>query len=77
MSSVAFSGDSKTLASCGRDNAIRLWNVETKELIVTLSSTEWVESVAFSPGGEALASGGDDHKVWVWKLPRPANGDTR
>lgn len=74
---MAFSGDSKTLASCGRDNTIRLWNVKDRELIVTLPSTDWVKSVAFSPDDKTLASGGDDDKVRVWKLPRPANGDTR
>ena len=50
--SVAISPDSKVLASGGADEEIKLWNLETGELLRTLTGhSHWVLSVAFSPDG--------------------------
>jgi WD40 repeat protein len=57
---LAFSADSRTLASAGYDGTVRLWNVATGlELFVLESRTRQVNSVAFSPDGELLAVGGE------------------
>ena len=66
---VAFSPDSRTLASAGfiereagrliTKGTIRLWDVGTGALLKTLEgNTDVVLSVAFSPDGRTLASGG-------------------
>src|SRR6516162_1615677 len=58
---VAFSPDGKTLASGGRDNTIRLWEVVTGKHAATLKGhTTTVTSVAFSPSGKILASASED-----------------
>ncbi|MCG9132011.1 PQQ-binding-like beta-propeller repeat protein [Candidatus Poribacteria bacterium] len=55
--SLAFSRDSRTLASCGND--VRLWDTETGELRHTLTEHRGTLSeVAFSPNGQVLAVGG-------------------
>ena len=62
--SVAFSPDSKTLASASRDKTVKLWDVATGKERATLKGTEAVSSVAFSPDGRMLASaGGSELKV--------------
>jgi WD40 repeat protein/tRNA A-37 threonylcarbamoyl transferase component Bud32 len=57
---LAFSADSRTLASAGNDGTVCLWNVATGlELFVLESRPRQVNSVAFSPDGELLAVGGE------------------
>lgn len=54
---IAISPDGKTLASCGNDNAIKLWNAADGKPIRTLEGhSSHVYNVAFHPGGTRLAS---------------------
>ena len=56
------------LASGSRDDKIILWNLETQEVIHTISEHEDdVWAVAFSPDGTRLASGGGD-TVSLWDV---------
>lgn len=68
--SVAFSPDSKWLASGGIDKAVKIWNVEQRELhAISTGHTELVSQVAFSPNGKLLASASFDHTVKLWSVP--------
>ena len=64
VQSVAFSPDSKTLASGSDDNTIILWNLATGEQLMDplIGHTDYVFSVAFSPDG-TLASGSFDSTI--------------
>jgi WD40 repeat protein len=63
---VAFSRDSKTIATAGRDRAIHLWNLATGEELGVLEGGETGNSVAFSPDGTRLVAGGTDGVTRVW-----------
>ncbi|MDE0014481.1 MAG: T9SS type A sorting domain-containing protein, partial [Candidatus Poribacteria bacterium] len=67
--SVAFSPNSRTLASGSSDGTIKLWNATNGTLYKTLTGhTGDVESITFSPNGETLASGSADGTVLLWAL---------
>jgi WD40 repeat protein len=65
--SVAFSPDSRTLVSAGKDGILRMWDTGTGAEIRTLhghAGSVW--SVAFSRSGKMLASGGEDGTLRLW-----------
>ena len=67
--SVAFSPDSKTLATGDDDGTARLWNLATGQQIRSLATgSDGVWSVAFSPDGKTLATGDDDGTAQLWNV---------
>ncbi len=66
---LAFSPDGNTLATCGYDRLIKLWDASTgKERRTLKDHSDSVYSVVFSPDGKLLASGGADRAVKVWDV---------
>jgi WD40 repeat protein len=64
-----FSPDGRTLASCGFDSSVRLWDMTFSRPTKVLNGhTDAVLSVAFSPDGGTLASGSGDLTVRLWNL---------
>jgi len=67
--SVAFSPDSKLVASTSGDMSVRLWEVATGALQRTLKGHNgMVWSVAFSPNLRLLASASEDMTVRLWDV---------
>jgi hypothetical protein len=67
--SVAFSGDSRTLAWGCLDFTITLWDVQTGQHLTSLEGhTGPVLCVAFSSDGRTLASGSEDQTIKLWDV---------
>ncbi|WP_242045324.1 WD40 repeat domain-containing protein [Anabaena catenula] len=65
--SVAVNPDGKTFASGSADHNIKVWNIETGEIIHTLTGhSNYVRSVTFSPDGQTIASGSYDKTFKLW-----------
>jgi WD40 repeat protein len=68
---VAFSPDSQLVAAAGADRAIRLWKVETGELVATIEDhADWIFDIAFSPDGKRLASASRDKTSKVFDVEK-------
>jgi WD40 repeat protein len=70
VGSVAFSPDSKVLATGSEDGKIKLWDVASGRELRTLTVCEASSSVvlAFSPDGHTLASGSPKNEVKLWDI---------
>jgi WD40 repeat protein len=67
FSSVTWSPDSRMIATSSSDSNIRLWDIESGELMCTLEGHQGsVWSVAWSGDGQWLASGAADRTVRLW-----------
>jgi WD40 repeat protein len=69
---VAFSPDGKLLATGGRDNTIKLWEVKTGRVLRSSRTTsDGAAHITFSPDGKLLASIGSfdsDFAVTLWNV---------
>jgi len=68
LSRIALSDDRKTLATTGLDKIVKLWNLETGELILTFPTDHEypIHALTFSPDGETLVSGSSDNTIKLW-----------
>ena len=76
--SVAFSLDSKTLASGGDGKQVLLWDVaeaaehrDSDQIPQRLGPLQnhRIRAIAFSPNGDWLASSNDNGDIWIWRYP--------
>lgn len=73
VQSISFSPDSQRLAAGGKDARVRVWDLATRQRVLSLGGrgwghSKWVNSVAFSPDGRHLASASTDQTVRLWDL---------
>ena len=67
--SLVFSPDRKLLATAEQNETVRLWDIASGALRVTLKGhAQTVVSVAFTADGKTLATGGADSKVKLWNI---------
>jgi RNA polymerase sigma factor (sigma-70 family) len=69
MAFVAFSANSRWIASYGHAGRVKVWDAATgREALELAGHTGWVDGAAFSPLGTRLATGSWDSTVLVWEL---------
>ncbi len=73
VKAIAFSPNSKLLASVSSDTTIKLWDVSSprdviREITTIEGHQDSVETVAFSPDGNTLATGCADGTIFLWDV---------
>ena len=67
---VAFSPDGTTLATAGGDNKCRIWDVESRRLLLTFKVPDyWLRTLTFLDDGKTLVGEG-----WIDKISHPLLG---
>eukprot|EP00742_Colponemidia_sp_Colp-10_P013504 GILJ01015253.1.p1 GENE.GILJ01015253.1~~GILJ01015253.1.p1 ORF type:complete len:964 (-),score=158.74 GILJ01015253.1:236-2866(-) len=66
---LAWSPDSRCVASCSVDNKIIVWDVTHLAAVRTLHGhTNWIKGLTWDPVGKYLASQSDDKSVIIWRV---------
>ena len=69
LGKMSFNPDGTLFAACSWDKKIKIWSVETKDLIHTMENGNFpVMSLAFSPCGKLLASGSSGGGIRLWSV---------
>jgi WD40 repeat protein/multidrug efflux pump subunit AcrA (membrane-fusion protein)/protein involved in polysaccharide export with SLBB domain/anti-sigma factor RsiW len=79
VTSLAFAPDSQTLATGGENNIVKIWRLNTRDVIEILETgfKHGVRCIAYSPDGKTLAVGGKDAEGGTSKLFDVASWNTR
>jgi WD40 repeat protein len=69
VKSIAFSPNGQYLATGSGDRTIKIWDIETGQILQTLTGhLNRVLSVSYSPDGKLLISGSGDETIKLWDL---------
>lgn len=67
--SVVLSPDGKTVATGDKDRSIRLWTIESGQLLATIPAHgSNINSIAWSPDGKYIVSASDDFSIKEWNI---------
>ncbi len=68
VGAVTLTQDEKLLVTSGRDRAVRVWDIATRQNIITMQHDSYVPVIALSPDDQRLVTVTDDGEMRVWDL---------
>ncbi|MBD2055012.1 caspase family protein [Oculatella sp. FACHB-28] len=68
LTTVAFSPDNKQVVAIAQNSPqIKIWSVESGDLIQQIEATQAVTQVSFSPDGKWIATASTDRSISIWQ----------
>jgi WD40 repeat protein len=67
VAAVAWSPDSKHIASAGFDKTVQVWNAVTGKYTWIYCCLGWVNGITWSPDGRYVASANSNRTVQIWE----------
>ncbi|BAZ08719.1 peptidase C14 caspase catalytic subunit p20 [Calothrix sp. NIES-4071] len=64
---ISFSPDGRLIASASKDNTVKVYSVDSDQLLYILNHTAEVYGINFSPDGEIIASASVDKTIKLWR----------
>jgi WD40 repeat protein len=74
IESFAWSPDSSKIATLDEDDVVKIWDVKTAEVLITIQATlyyHWSSLIQWSPDGTRIATTGDYNMTRIWGEPKP------
>ena len=68
VGAVTLTQNEKLLITSGRDRAVRVWDIATRQNIVTMQHDSYVPVIALSPDDQRLVTVTDEGEMRVWEL---------
>jgi serine/threonine protein kinase/WD40 repeat protein len=68
VGAVTLTQDEKLLITSGRDRAVRVWDIATRQNIITMQHDSYVPVIALSPDDQRLVTVTDEGELRVWEL---------
>lgn len=73
---IEYSSDGKYLATANWDGSVKLWSVDSGELVKTITTHDaGVHTVVFAPAGNTFASGSEDGTLRLWNVDELMSGE--
>ncbi|KAJ8581390.1 WD40 repeat-like protein [Rhizopogon salebrosus TDB-379] len=75
VTGIAFFQDGRRVVTCSKDTSLRIWDVQTGELLGEpfVGHEDAAVSVSISPDERRIASGGEDRAVIIWDVESKEN----
>ncbi|MGL5880165.1 MAG: WD40 repeat domain-containing protein, partial [Xenococcaceae cyanobacterium] len=69
VKAVAITPDNQKIVSGSSDGTVKIWDIDSGEMLHSFDGCASVASVAVTPDGSNIVTGCDDLTITMWQIP--------